>query len=78
MKHLLEYLLDSALVLWFALVLGTILLGFGSGVLWLRGEQLNSAGSGRRLLVLRRLIFILPVVILVLAVALSIYNTLTK
>ena len=78
MHNLLRYLLGSALALYFALGLGIIFLGFFSAVLWVRGQQLDLRGATRWLWMLRRLIRVLPAVVLVLAIALSIYNTIHK
>jgi hypothetical protein len=78
MQKFLNSSLNSALVLWFAIVGGMILLGFCSAILLLRGKQFSSPRARKWLLVLMRVIRALPWVILVLAVAVSLYNTLNK
>jgi hypothetical protein len=78
MRDLLKYLLGSALALWFALILGILFLGFFTAILWMRGQQLDLRGSTRWFWILRRLLRVLPWVVLILAIALSFYNTLKK
>ena len=78
MQTILHLLLGSALALWFALVLGGIVLISFALVFWNQGGRLALTGASRWIWLFRRVVRILPFVILFLVLTLSIYNTLRK